>query len=98
MDSQLGDHSCGHSSRFITDRSVFNGVISDEPGRMNGETSFFQMNIGPVYNTKMVASVFGGIVVKAHWQRAFVIVILALRLSRWRISAIVTEKGGRSGQ
>ncbi|GFU30248.1 hypothetical protein TNCV_4116131 [Trichonephila clavipes] len=31
------------------------------------------MNPGSVYSMKMVTSVFGRIVVNAHWQRAFVI-------------------------
>ncbi|GFV27488.1 uncharacterized protein TNCV_2540261 [Trichonephila clavipes] len=46
--SQLGDHGCGYPWHCITDRSVFNGVIKDEPGRTNGETSFSQMNPGCV--------------------------------------------------
>ncbi|GFW92533.1 HTH_Tnp_Tc3_2 domain-containing protein [Trichonephila clavipes] len=37
----------------------------------NGETSFFQMSPGSICSTKMVASLFGGIVVNAHWQRVF---------------------------
>ncbi|GFW51305.1 hypothetical protein TNCV_3254341 [Trichonephila clavipes] len=60
---------------------VFNGVINDESGCMNGETSFFQMNPGSAYSIKMVASVFVGIVVNAHWQRAFVIGILTYHLT-----------------
>ncbi|GFU75527.1 hypothetical protein TNCV_2862431 [Trichonephila clavipes] len=46
-------------------------VINDESGRTNGETALFQMNLSSVYSIKMIAPVFGGIVVKAHWQRAF---------------------------
>ncbi|GFT78208.1 hypothetical protein TNCV_4335751 [Trichonephila clavipes] len=41
--------------------------------RMNGETSFLQISSVSVYSIRMVAFVFGGIVVNAHWQRVFVI-------------------------
>ncbi|GFX52079.1 HTH_Tnp_Tc3_2 domain-containing protein [Trichonephila clavipes] len=47
----------------------------------NGETSFFQIHPGFAYSIKMVAYVFGGIVGNAHWQCAFVIIILAYRLA-----------------
>ncbi|GFX03660.1 HTH_Tnp_Tc3_2 domain-containing protein [Trichonephila clavipes] len=60
---------------------VFNGVINEDPGRTNGETSFFQRNSGSVYSFQIVAFVFGGLVVNAHWQREFVIVILAHHLA-----------------
>ncbi|GFX83209.1 hypothetical protein TNCV_4988031 [Trichonephila clavipes] len=63
--------------------SVYNDMINDKPGQTNGETSFFQMNPGSDYSIKMAASVFGGIVVTAHWQRAFVIGILAQELALW---------------
>ncbi|GFW37309.1 hypothetical protein TNCV_4498001 [Trichonephila clavipes] len=33
-------------------------MINDEPGRTNGEASFFQMNTGSVYSIKMVVSMF----------------------------------------
>ncbi|GFV91731.1 hypothetical protein TNCV_4762961 [Trichonephila clavipes] len=33
----------------------------------NGETTFFQINPDYFYSIKIVASVFGGIVVNAHW-------------------------------
>ncbi|GFY18325.1 hypothetical protein TNCV_2047311 [Trichonephila clavipes] len=59
---------------------VFIGVINDEPGCMNGETSFFQ-NLGSVDSIKMATSVFGDIVVNAHWHHAFVIVILPHHLA-----------------
>ncbi|GFU53213.1 hypothetical protein TNCV_2952571 [Trichonephila clavipes] len=60
-------------------------MINDEPGHTNGKTSVSQMSPGTVYSTKIVASVFGGIVVNAHWQRAFVIVIVAYPLEQgWR--------------
>ncbi|GFX08029.1 HTH_Tnp_Tc3_2 domain-containing protein [Trichonephila clavipes] len=59
------------------DRIIVNGVISDEPGSTKSETSLFQMNPGSFFSIKMVTSVFGSIVVNAHWQCAFVIVILA---------------------
>ncbi|GFY16972.1 protein FAM200B [Trichonephila clavipes] len=67
--------------RFWDNRSVFNGVINDESGRTNRETSILQINPGSAYSIKMVASVLGGILVNAHWQNAFVIVILAHHLA-----------------
>ncbi|GFS89991.1 hypothetical protein TNCV_507121 [Trichonephila clavipes] len=41
------------------------------------------MNLGSVYSIKMVASVFSGIMVSAHWQRVFVFFILAHHLACW---------------
>ncbi|GFU71579.1 HTH_Tnp_Tc3_2 domain-containing protein [Trichonephila clavipes] len=49
----------------------------------DGEMSNFQINSGSVYNIKLISSVFRGIVVNTHWQRAFVIVILAHHLVEW---------------
>ncbi|GFW09920.1 uncharacterized protein TNCV_4252491 [Trichonephila clavipes] len=60
-ETQVGDHGCGSLDAATTDRSVFNSMIYVEPGRKNGEMSFFQINPGSAYNIKMVASVFGGI-------------------------------------
>ncbi|GFX69401.1 hypothetical protein TNCV_1547321 [Trichonephila clavipes] len=45
-----------------------------------GDTSFFQINPGPVNSIKMVASVFAGIVVNTHLQRASAIITLAHNL------------------
>ncbi|GFY36604.1 hypothetical protein TNCV_28091 [Trichonephila clavipes] len=50
-------------------------------GRKNSKTSFFQMNPSSVYNIRVIASVFGSIVVNGHWQRAFVFIILAHHLA-----------------
>ncbi|GFY28874.1 HTH_Tnp_Tc3_2 domain-containing protein [Trichonephila clavipes] len=48
----------------------------------NSETLFLQINNpGSVYRINMIASLFGGIVVNAHWQSAFVLVILAHNLA-----------------
>ncbi|GFV55975.1 hypothetical protein TNCV_249711 [Trichonephila clavipes] len=80
-DSRLGDQGCAYLSLCINDRSLFNGVINDVSRSTNGQTSFFQMNPGSVYSIKMGASVLCGIVVNAHWQRAFIIFILAHNLA-----------------
>ncbi|GFT26537.1 hypothetical protein TNCV_3603841 [Trichonephila clavipes] len=79
----LMDHVTSPESRIgiVCNRRILNGVINDEPGRKNGETSFFQMNPGSVDSIKMVASMFDGIVVNARWKRAFVIAILAHQLA-----------------
>ncbi|GFX42063.1 hypothetical protein TNCV_2134781 [Trichonephila clavipes] len=55
-----GDHGSDYPCCCITDRNLFNGVINDEPGHMNGET-YFQMNPGSVYSIKMAVPMFGGI-------------------------------------
>ncbi|GFV46841.1 hypothetical protein TNCV_1938641 [Trichonephila clavipes] len=60
MDYQLRDYGCGYHRHCVTDRSVFNGGINDEPRHTNGEMSFFQMNPDSVYSIKMIASMFGG--------------------------------------
>ncbi|GFU69200.1 hypothetical protein TNCV_3284781 [Trichonephila clavipes] len=44
------------------------GVINDEPGCTNDEMSIFQINSCSVYSIKIIASVFSGIVVNAHWH------------------------------
>ncbi|GFU54645.1 hypothetical protein TNCV_2161161 [Trichonephila clavipes] len=56
-------------------------MFNDQPGCTSDETPFFPMNPGSFYGIKMVASVIDGIVVKAHWQRAFVIFILVHHLA-----------------
>ncbi|PRD34065.1 UNVERIFIED_CONTAM: hypothetical protein NCL1_15756 [Trichonephila clavipes] len=47
------------------------------------------MNPGSVYSIKMVASMFGGIVVNEHWQRAFFFVILTHHLAARYISGVL---------
>ncbi|PRD26679.1 UNVERIFIED_CONTAM: hypothetical protein NCL1_37503 [Trichonephila clavipes] len=47
------------------------------------------MNPVSVYSIKMVASVFSGIVVNAHWQRSFVSVILANHQAARYISGVL---------
>ncbi|PRD35527.1 UNVERIFIED_CONTAM: hypothetical protein NCL1_11322 [Trichonephila clavipes] len=65
--------------RINGEKSLFQmkNVINSEHGRTNGKTSFIQRNPGSVYSIKRVSSMFGGIEENAHWQRAFVIVMLA---------------------
>ncbi|GFX43592.1 transposable element Tcb1 transposase [Trichonephila clavipes] len=54
----------------LQDKSVFNGVINDEPGCTNGETSFFQMNPSSVYSIKMVAA-WGTHIESVHSSSAY---------------------------
>ncbi|GFW23998.1 transposable element Tcb1 transposase [Trichonephila clavipes] len=73
MESQLGNHGCGYPCHHITDRSVFKGS-QRQTWVSNLVNLVFQVNSGSIYSTNMVAFVFVGIVVNAHWQHAFVIV------------------------
>ncbi|GFV86719.1 hypothetical protein TNCV_3964491 [Trichonephila clavipes] len=54
---------------------------------------FRTRNPGSSYNIKIVASVFGGIVMNAHWQHSLVIVILALI---WRDAVVLAYTFTRS--
>ncbi|GFT93929.1 hypothetical protein TNCV_2133171 [Trichonephila clavipes] len=68
----------------LMDRAATSRALSQELGSFaRQEMSARTINPGSVYSIKMIASVFVSIVVSAHWQRAFVFVILVHYLALW---------------